>query len=171
MTHGPRRARSSLDCRVLSLARWQGPADTSAAPVHLTDPFMSAAHIQRDALASKPMCINVSKEICFISSPGNGLFLTASPRTTPNAGQWHEKAKYRVGWWEESNEAPSALDVPRTSQWLLIFHRTFPPTHPMRCAAAGANGARRRATIECALALFGSAAPLARFERLRTPHR
>ena len=54
MTHGPRRARSSLDCRVLGLARWQGPADTSAAPVHLTDPFMSAAHIQRDALASKP---------------------------------------------------------------------------------------------------------------------
>ena len=32
----------------------------------------------------------MSKEICFISSPGNGLFLTASPRTTPNAGQWHE---------------------------------------------------------------------------------
>ena len=45
VTHGPRRARGplfsgqsfdSLDRRVLSLARWQGPADTSAAPVHLT---------------------------------------------------------------------------------------------------------------------------------------
>ena len=64
MTHGPRRARSSLDCRVLGLARWQGPADTSAAPVHLTDPFMSAAHIQRDALASKPKA-----QVLLIRSP------------------------------------------------------------------------------------------------------
>ena len=40
---------------------------------------------------------NASKEICFISSPGNGLFLTASPRTTPNAGQWHE-TKANTGW-------------------------------------------------------------------------
>ena len=64
----------------------------------------------------------MSKEICFISSPGNGLFLTASPRTTPNAGQWHEKAN--TGWdgGKKATKPPSALGLPRPStEWLLIL--------------------------------------------------
>ena len=68
------------------------------------------------------MYCTVSKEICFISSPGNGLFLTASPRTTPNAGQWHEKAN--TGWdgGKKATKPPSALGLPRPStEWLLIL--------------------------------------------------
>ena len=104
MTHGPRRARSSLDCRVLGLARWQGPADTSAAPVHLTDPFMSAAHIQRDALASKPfLYMNVKRAsireqsdrtvVVFPFSPG-----VASPSFNFNLPLTHRTCSEERGW-------------------------------------------------------------------------
>ena len=92
------------------------PADKSAAPVHLTDPVMSAAHIQRDALASKPQFFQKRPDLLMIilrtestSTSMSTKLMSSKPSTHKNTSRNSSYKLYQPGASREGTHPTSFL--------------------------------------------------------------